>query len=121
MTDLKDWITFAMSMAGFIGGAIFWYNGKIQKTYAAERDFKHLRTNQEQMLQLFNIVSDELDDIKKVDDSTYENTRDIDIKLMALASQLTETKALTLAICNRLEGLAARVEGGNSGVIHRRS
>ena len=32
-------------------GIIFWYRNVIRKSYAAQRDFNHLKKNQEQILQ----------------------------------------------------------------------
>lgn len=60
------------------------------KAYAAERDFNHLRNNQEQMKQAVAGLQDESEELSKV---------------------LIELKILQTAMNNRLEQLTARVEG----------
>lgn len=39
----------ACSLITGIVGAIAWYSSKVKKEYAAERDFKHLKRNYEQL------------------------------------------------------------------------
>jgi chromosome segregation ATPase len=69
------------------------------KNYAAERDFAHIKRNYEQALEAMKDLQHDID----------ENTR-----------TLIEVKALVLAISNRMEGLAARIDG-NTGGWGRRS
>lgn len=40
----------ACSLITGIVGAIAWYSSKVKKEYAAERDFKHLKRNYEQLV-----------------------------------------------------------------------
>jgi len=47
-----------------LGGAFFYWNGAVRKRYAAERDFEHLRRNQEQILQMLKLLDDDLGDVK---------------------------------------------------------
>lgn len=42
-------------------GAILWYANAEEKKYAAERDFAHIRRNQEQMQQGLNTLLNEFD------------------------------------------------------------
>lgn len=50
-----------MSIATFLGGAIAWYSAKIQKGYAAKRDFEHLKRNFEQLSSAQGLIMKELD------------------------------------------------------------
>jgi hypothetical protein len=38
-----------LSLFTGIAGAIAWYQGKVRKEYASERDFNHLKNNQKQL------------------------------------------------------------------------
>lgn len=69
------------------------------KAYAAERDFSHLRNNQEQMKQAIVQVQDESEELKHV---------------------LIELKILQTAMNNRLEMLTARVEGETTSAWSKR-
>lgn len=121
MDSWREWLAFGMGLSSFIGGGILWYRGAIEKQYAAQRDFQHLRRNQEQLKQATEIISDEMEGISNDLRSTHECTKDLEIKVSTISSNLTETKALVLAITNRLEGIAARIDGSTGGFIHRRS
>lgn len=62
---VNDWIAligFLMGVCSFISGGVLWYNGSIEKRYAAQRDFAHLQRNQEQISQGINHVTDEMED-----------------------------------------------------------
>lgn len=50
-----------MGVSSFVAGAITWYKGAIVKSYAAERDFNHLRRNLEQLSNNLSDVSEEVD------------------------------------------------------------
>lgn len=121
MDSWREWLAFGMGLSSFIGGGILWYKGAVEKQYASQRDFQHIRRNQEQLQQAVTIASDELEAISNDVRSTFQSTKDLDIKVAAISSNLTETKALVLAITNRMEGIAARVDSATGGFIHRRS
>lgn len=42
-------IAMVISLISFVSGGIAWYSSAVRKSYAAERDFQHLRRNQEQL------------------------------------------------------------------------
>jgi hypothetical protein len=48
-------------LAGFLGGVYFYWQAKVKKSYAAERDFNHLRRNQENMVVNLNEILKEQD------------------------------------------------------------
>jgi predicted nuclease with TOPRIM domain len=70
------------------------------KAYAAERDFNHLRNNQEQMKEAVSGLQEESEELRHV---------------------LIELKTLQTAMNNRLEMLTARVEGESTSGWARRS
>ncbi len=58
-----DWIAggaLILSLIANILGAIAWMSSAAKKRYAAERDFGHLRRNQEQMSQGINLLMEEM-------------------------------------------------------------
>lgn len=61
-------ISLAMGLASFLGGLILWYRGSVEKRYAAERDFRHLQRNYEQL-------SGHLLALIKEEDSRYDEIR----------------------------------------------
>lgn len=53
-----------LGVVSTIGGFLLYYNSSVRKRYAAERDFQHLKKNQEQMGQLLLQIDDSLNDIR---------------------------------------------------------
>ena len=49
MDNAATAIALIISIASFLGGLIMWYRGSVEKRYAAERDFNHLKRNYEQL------------------------------------------------------------------------
>lgn len=43
---VKDWIPLIIGVVTFLGGILAWYTGAVEKKYAAQRDFAHLKNNQ---------------------------------------------------------------------------
>jgi len=56
-----EYATAIIGITTFIGGSIAWYKGAIEKQYAAQRDFNHLRRNQEQLIQNLDTLFKESD------------------------------------------------------------
>ncbi len=52
----------AISVLTFGGGSLAWYSAYVQKRYAAQRDFEHLRRNYEQISQLLKVMNEELEE-----------------------------------------------------------
>lgn len=59
-----------IAVAGFLAGvgstalaSLQWYGNSQKKAYAAERDFQHLRRNQEQMKLAIENLASEVDDL----------------------------------------------------------
>ncbi len=49
MKPTLELILMFVSLASFLSGLIMWYGGKVQKSYAAQRDFEHLKRNYSQL------------------------------------------------------------------------
>ena len=63
--DIKGLISIATFLAGAgsaVWGMLQYYSSSEKKKFAAEREFMHLKRNQEQMQQVLSKVMDELDD-----------------------------------------------------------
>lgn len=92
---VSDWISIAalvLGSGGFFSGIYLWWSGSIKKNFAAERDFGHIKRNQEQinqsLLHLDQKISETTDNITekiqaRLDSISYENR---DIKALLLAN-----------------------------------
>ncbi|MCY7272378.1 MAG: hypothetical protein LH702_01195 [Phormidesmis sp. CAN_BIN44] len=56
-------LTFLAGAGSAVLGMVRWYGISERKRYAAERDFGHLRNNQEQMKQSLHLLAEELDEM----------------------------------------------------------
>lgn len=68
---LKDWVPSIIGVIGFCTGVVAWYRGAIEKRYAAQRDFGHLKKNQENIskgvAELFREQDRRFDQLEKND------------------------------------------------------
>lgn len=55
---------FLLGLLTALGGFVAYFRSSVQKKYAAERDFQHLRRNQEQLMQMLVQVDDTLNELK---------------------------------------------------------
>ncbi len=101
----SDWISLgglSIGILSLLGGFFLWYKGSVEKRYAAERDFAHLRRNQEQISNALATIDKFLDD-----------------KLDEQRGELKEIKAHCLALSQRFEVILTRLEV-NSGIFATR-
>jgi hypothetical protein len=101
----SDWISvggLSIGILSLLGGFFLWYKGSVEKRYAAERDFAHLRRNQEQ-------ISNGLAAIDKFLDDRLDEQR----------GELKEIKALCLSLSQRFEIILTRLES-NSAIFARK-
>ena len=64
--DIQNLVTLLTFLAGAgsaVLGMVKWYANSQKKAYAAERDFNHLRRNQEQMKESIKMLSSEVDEL----------------------------------------------------------
>lgn len=60
----KDWLeilSICVGLAGAVFGMLMWYKSAVEKSYAAQRDFQHLKRNQEQIASLLSANMEELE------------------------------------------------------------
>ncbi len=118
MLQLSDWqnlLSLALGLGGFLSGGLMWYRGAVRKSYAAERDFAHLRRNQEQIQAALEQLQEEIEAIARDEAQSAERLRELERSIDEWGGNLREQKAFILAISNRLEGIAARMDGQVSG------
>lgn len=115
MSEITTLVGLLMGVVSFIAGAIAWYRGAVEKRYAAERSFDHLRRNQEQMGQAITSVLDEVESLARDAESSAALINEVRREVIELNRTFVEVKALTLAITNRMEGLAARFDSSTGG------
>lgn len=90
MQEYISLISLVMGLTSFIGGLVLWYRGAVEKRFAAERDFQHLKRNQEQLAGY----------LKELDDSMEERSQ-------VLMQQFLEIKGMLYGI------LGERTSGGS--------
>jgi hypothetical protein len=83
-------VSLVCGLGGAIFGALMWYRGAIEKGYAAQRDFGHLRRNQEQFAQ--NLLSID-NDLRALKEELKEQFHQQNSELMEL--RLVNLTALT--------------------------
>ena len=54
-------LSLVMGLGSFLSGILFWYKGSIEKRYAAQRDFGHLKRNYEQLSEGVGQLGEEMD------------------------------------------------------------
>ena len=59
--DVASIAGLAMGLLSFLSGGVLWYKGSVEKRYAAQRDFGHLKNNYKQMSEAIAIQSKEVD------------------------------------------------------------
>lgn len=84
-SKIQSTFGFALSVFAAFSGAMMWYRGSIQKSYAAERDFRHLRNNQESHAKALAMVDSE---VKELRDELAERFHRQDTELIQIKSLL---------------------------------
>lgn len=72
LDKIQEWIPLAIGIITFLGGTLAWYSGAVEKRYAAQRDFAHLRENQKQISQGVSDLFKEQD--RRFDELEREST-----------------------------------------------
>lgn len=101
-SDTIALVGLTLGVLSFIGGFALWYRGAIEKRYAAERAFGHIKRNQEQLAANLEVLS-----------------RDFDDQIHNLQGELKEIKAYSLSLSQRFEVILTRLEA-QSGIFGRR-
>lgn len=70
-----------------IGGAIAWDRGAIQKEYASQRDWEHIKNNQKQLVENLNFIFKEIEqNFEKVIDEQDSRFDKVDCQLIEIKS-----------------------------------
>ena len=81
-----------ISIGGASIGLLAWYRGAVEKKYAAERSFNHVRGNQEALLAALKQLDEEVEEIKAlVNDRFYQLNNEL-VRLQAIGSGDTRKK-----------------------------
>ena len=59
--DAPALISLIMGLASFLSGLLLWYKGSVEKRYAAQRDFGHLKRNYQQLSEGVSLQAKEMD------------------------------------------------------------
>lgn len=71
----------------FIGGLIAWYRGAVQKEYASQRDWEHVKNNQKQLVENLNFIFKEIDErFDKIDKEQDKRFDKLDGQLIKIES-----------------------------------
>lgn len=71
--DLSSLISLGLGLISFLSGAVLWYKGSVEKRYAAQRDFGHLKNNYKQLALALDTFSKESDErFDRIDDTLKE-------------------------------------------------
>lgn len=75
--DVASIAGLAMGLLSFLSGGVLWYKGSVEKRYAAQRDFGHLKNNYRQM-----------------SEAIATQAKDVDSRFDSLDDQLKEIKMM---------------------------
>lgn len=113
-------ISLLTGLTSLIGGVILWYKSAITKQYAAERDFKHLQRNLEQISGVLTDVCETVDRLEDGRNRLQEQVVQISLLQQSTKDAFIEQKAFIAGISNRIEWIAALLQGERSGGWQRR-
>jgi len=64
LVSLLPFAGFLLGLLTALAGLFAYYKNSLKKSYAAERDFQHLKRNQEQMVQMLLQLDDSIDGLR---------------------------------------------------------
>lgn len=99
--QLTEIISLLLGMTGllsFVGGIFFWFKSNVEKRYAAERDFAHIRGDYKSLQEYVKLVGDDVESVDKT---------------------LIEIKATLINLSQRIEMIAIKLSDGTTGGFPR--
>lgn len=57
-------VALTLGIISTLSGFFLYYSGSVRKRYAAERDFEHLKRNQESIQQMLTMMDDSIGDLR---------------------------------------------------------
>ncbi|NEQ26413.1 MAG: hypothetical protein F6K28_46760 [Microcoleus sp. SIO2G3] len=91
---LKDALGFLLSGFGAASAVVIWYRGSVKKAYAAERDFNHLKRNQENHAKALTMVDNEVKELRDAINDRFHRQE----------TELVQIKALLMSAIARTGG-----------------
>lgn len=91
-------LSLVMGITSLVGGFLLWHRGSVEKRYAAERDFAHIRN-----------------DFKSLSANLAHEAEETERSFNELRFELKECKALLLAQTQRFESILTRLELNTTG------
>lgn len=113
ISQISSLVGLLMGVCSFVAGIILWYRGSIEKSYAAQRDFGHLKRNQEQIAQGIGQNAEELEALSNDVSQLLAEVREIGREVDNLSRSFVEHKGYVQALGSRVEGLSNRFEHKN--------
>ncbi len=98
LESLTSVLSLLMGLSSLAGGFLLWHRGSVEKRYAAERDFAHIKA-----------------DLKTVTGHLNMNADEIEHQFNEIRLELKEVKALALSQSQRFEAILARLELNTTG------
>lgn len=98
LNSLNSIISLVVGLVSLTGGFLLWYRGAVEKRYAAERAFSHIRA-----------------DLSAISTHLNQHAEEVDEGMLNLRLELKELKSLSLAQSQRFEAILARLELNTSG------
>ena len=105
--DIPNLIGLVMGVISFLGGVVMWHKGSVEKRYAAQRDFQHLKRNYQQL----TTALDHLDEgVGEGNDQLKRELTDIkaslnEVKMLLqflMAQQSTTSQGMPMNVANPL-------------------
>lgn len=91
-------LSLVLGLSSLLGGFLLWHRGSVEKRYAAQRDFGHIKA-----------------DLKTVTTHLANNADEVEESFVELRMELKELKALALAQTQRFESILTRLELNTTG------
>lgn len=98
LESLTTVLSLAIGITSLAGGFLLWHKGSVEKRYAAERDFSHIRN-----------------DLRSLSANLAHETEEAERAFNEIRFELKEAKALLLAQSQRFESILTRLELNTTG------
>ena len=108
--QLQSLIGLCIGVISFLSGAILWYKGSIEKRYAAQRDFGHLKNNQETISRVLNEVCEQIDELSRSQSEDVKENSKANQQLNDMNRTMLEMKMMITAMQNRFEIISAKID-----------
>lgn len=101
--DLASWVGLGTGLISFCGGLVLWYKGSVEKRYAAQRDFGHLKRNYEQLTIGITDLTEEQE----------KSIREVLEEIRELQTEVREAKMMLNFLMSQLGGSSQGIPAAN--------